>query len=91
MKWLKLAQTVVGLVAIIISSVERDGDGAAKKHEALELWRKLIGEIDRSVFDAPDWIVDLMISDAVAGFIIDMLVRVANRSGIFTSGGSQAP
>lgn len=84
----KVIVIIRGLIALIVASVERDGDGAAKKEEAMEVWREMVKEIDDSVWDAPDWLVKILTSDVVAGFLIDSIVKTANRTGLFTSGDS---
>jgi len=85
----KVIIIIRGLIALIVASVERDGDGVAKKEEAIEVWREMVEKIDRDVWDAPAWLVSILTSDVVAGFLIDVIVRNANRTGLFTLGDSQ--
>ncbi len=80
----KVIIIIRGLIALIVASVERDGDGPAKKDEAIEVWREMVGKIDKDVWDAPTWLVSILTSDVVAGFLIDVIVKNANRTGLFT-------
>lgn len=85
MKWFRLGQKVIGLLSLIVASVEREGDGPAKKVEAIKAFKDMITLIDASMWDAPDWLVSLLTSEAIVSFMIDQLVRIANNTGVFTS------
>ena len=89
MKWFQTAQKVIGLLALVISLVERPGEGTAKKAEAMSAFRSVVNIIDKELWNAPDWLVNFLTAEVIVGSIVDFLVANANRLGIFTSGDSQ--
>jgi len=72
---------VLALVAAVIGIVERPGDGAQKKQEVIEIVRERLPE----VVALPKWIEDLFLSPSFLGWLIDIIVAVANRHGFFVT------
>lgn len=98
--WLRTAvevlQFVVLVLTFIITLVEMlyegeggSGKGQEKKKEALALWEQIFPKVRATIasFAGERWasFVERVLTTEIVGFVIDLLVLLFNRKGLFAS------
>lgn len=76
-KYIEGIRDVLNLVIIAIAMVERPGEGAEKKKEAI----RIVQELARDYL--PDWVIKLLLNETTLGILIDYLVSRFNKEQIF--------
>jgi hypothetical protein len=69
---------VIAVIFAVVQMVERPGDGQAKKQEAVDAIQALL-----LLLPVPLWVKAIFGIDAIIALLVDLAVKLLNKSGWF--------
>jgi len=81
MKLFSAIGEVIAIIIALVTIVERPGEGEAKRDEVIDLFLERAQE---HLAGLPKWAAGLFIRRSFIGWLIDVVVWVANTTGFFT-------
>ena len=85
-KLLEHIRIVLTILATLIYLVERPGEGQEKKAEVIRLFKEELQLLVEGKL-IPAWVALIFGNNLFLGWIIDLIVSLANRAQIFETGG----
>lgn len=89
MRILDWVYRIASLVVVAIEMVERPGEGAQKKEEAVEIIIDGLNTLVEAKL-IPAWIAPIFGNKVFLGWLIDLFVSLANAKGFFSRSGAEA-
>lgn len=81
MKLFSAIGEIISIIIALVTIVERPGEGETKRDEVIELFLEQAREHIKGL---PKWAAGLFVRRSFVGWLVDVVVWVANTTGFFT-------